>query len=405
MNFELTEEQQKFREEIHNFCQTTPYGEIDARIAPDFSPEFYRKVATKGWLGLIIPKGYGGQGRSAVEGTMFIEEMLFHRAPISPVLNGHNTFFIGGILLRHGSESQKRYYLPRIARGDIDIGQSFTEAGGGSNLLSNTTRAVREGDHYIINGAKTFNSWAHKGQYLREYGISEHALLLAQTDQSARPDKSLSLFIFDATTLLPGMNIRPIMTIGGARTNEVFFDDVRIPAESLVGEENQAWDYVVESGAFYWVRGIGQHVGEMRRLFEELIQYVKETRINGQLLSKDELVRQKLAKLAAEIEGLRLHAYRLAWAIDEGLDITGLAAVMKFQSDRVQLDFFNSAMQILGPYGQLEGASRYAPLHGTVEAFYKAGIMRSFSSTGPSAMVNVIAGYVLGLPNEFGLIY
>lgn len=405
MNFEFTEEQQRFRKEIRDFCQREPHGEIDDRIAPGFSLEFHRKVAEKGWLGLTLPKEYGGQGRSLVDGTILIEELAFQRAPMDYVGIGHNGFFIGGILLKHGSEEQKRYYLTGIARGEIDIGQGFTEAGSGSDLLANTTRAVRQGDHYVINGEKTFNSWAHKGPYRRKYGMSQHVLLLARTDPSAPPEKSLSLFIFDGTIPLPGMSIQPIITIRGGRTNEVFFDDVRIPAESLVGEENRAWDYVVESGVFYWVRGIGQHVGELRRLLQDLVQYVKETQIEGQPLSRNTLVRHRLAELAIGIEGFRLHAYRLAWAFDKGLDITGLGAVMKLQSDRLQLSFSNLAIQILGPYGQLEREARYARLGGMASAMYKGLIIRSFSTTGPSAMRNVIADSMLGLPNEFGLIY
>ncbi len=403
MNFAFTEEQQRFREEVRNFCQSTPYGEIDARIGPDFSPEFYRQVASKGWLGLMFPKEYGGQGRGLTEGTIFAEEMTFHSAPMNLGGFGTHSFLFGGILLQHGSEQQKRFYLPKIASGEVWIGQAFTEAGGGSDLLSNTTRAVREGDEYIINGEKMFSSWAHKGQYLRQYGIRHYVSLLARTDQSVPPDKSLSLFIFDGTTPLPGMTIRPIMTMG-ARTNEVFFDNVRIPAESLVGEENQAWDYVVESGAFYWSRHFGLHI-EMSKLLQELVQYVKETQVDGQPLSQNALVRHKLAELAIEINGLRLHSYRLAWAFDKGLDITGLSALTKFQSDRLALYFANSAMQFLGPYGQLEREAKYAPLKGTIVSMYKSGIMRSFSTTGPSAMPSVIAGYMLGLPNEFGLIY
>ena len=147
MNFEFTEEQQRFREEIRDFCRREPYGEINDGILPGFSPEFHRKVADKGWLGLVLPKEYGGQGRSLIEGTMLVEELAFQRAPMDYTGIGHNTFFIGGILLKHGSEKQKRYYLSGMARGEIDVGQGFTEAGGGSDLLANTTRAVRQDEH------------------------------------------------------------------------------------------------------------------------------------------------------------------------------------------------------------------------------------------------------------------
>jgi len=404
VNFTFTEEQRKFREEIRDFCQRESFGEIDARIRYNFSPELYRKMAAKGWIGLAFPKEYGGQGLGKMEETILFEEMSYHRAPMAHVEFGSTVTLAGGILLKHGSEQQKRYYLPRVARGQMLIGQGFTEPNAGSDLLSLTTSAVREGDHYIINGEKMFMSWAHEGEYLRQHNMSNHVLLLARTDQSAPSDKSLSLLIFDVTTPLLGMSVRPIMTLYD-RTNEVSFDNVRIPAESLVGEENQAWDYVVESGPFYWERFPGWYLALMTRQLQELVEYVKETQVDGQPLSKNALSRRNLAELAIRIEGLRLYTYRLAWAIDKGLDFIGPGSIMKFHTGRLLVYFSNAAMQILGPYGQLEKESKYVPLKGTIEAWYKGLIMYSFMSTGASAMVNVIADYVLGLPNEFGLIY
>ena len=403
MDFEFTKEQQKFRKEIRDFCRTTPYGESDGRIGPDFSPEFYSKVARKGWLGLTLPQEYGGQGKGLIEATIFSEEMAYHQAPMNLGGFGTHALLFGKILLDHGNEQQKKYYLPGIAKGEMWIGQAFTESIGGSDLLSNTTHAVRKGDYYIISGEKMFNSWAHKGQYLRNYNIKHQVCLLARTSQNSSPDKSMSLFIFDGTIPLPGMSVRPIFTMGPI-TNEVFFDDVKIPAEGLIGSENQAWDYVVESGAFYWNRHFGTHI-EMQRVLQEIVKYVKGTQVDGKPMSQNALVRYRLAELAVAVERLRLHNYRLAWAFDKGFDITGLGAIAKFQSDKTAMVFADVLTRIVGPYGQLTKDTPYAPLHGALEAIYKGGIYRSFSTTGPSAMPSVISGYVLGLPNEFGLIY
>jgi alkylation response protein AidB-like acyl-CoA dehydrogenase len=405
MNFTFTEEQQNFREEIRNFCKSEPYGEVDPRMAPDFSPDFYRRVAAKGWLGLTFPREYGGRGYGKIEETIFHDEMASHHAPMALRAYGTTAILGGAILLKRGTEEQKRYYLPRIVRGELWIGQCFTEADAGSDLLSLKTCAAREGNHYIITGEKMFQSWAPKTQYFPQYNMRYHVLLLARTNQGAPSDKSLSLFIFDVTEPLEGVSVRPIPTLDGSRTSEVFFDNVRVPKESLIGEENQAWDYVVESGVFYWDRRPGYYIGLMSGLLRELVQYVKETKINGQLLSKNMLIRHKLAELATRIEGLRLYTYRFAWSYDKGLDLIGPGSVMKFHTDRLMIYFADTAMQILGPYGQLKRGSKYAVLRGAIEGIYIEKIMRSFVSTGPSAMRNVIAGYVLGLPNEFGLIY
>jgi alkylation response protein AidB-like acyl-CoA dehydrogenase len=161
---------------------------------------------------------------------------------------------------------------------------------------------------------------------------------------------------------------------------------------------------VVESGAFYWNRQFGGHV-DTQAFIRELVEYVKDTRVNGQSLSRNTLVRSRLAELAVTAEAVRLHTYRLAWAFDNNLDITGWSALTKFQSDRLGIRSADIALEITGPYGQLGRESGYAPMNGAVDGMIKAGVLRSFSTTGPGAMPSVIAGYILGLHNEFGLIY
>jgi alkylation response protein AidB-like acyl-CoA dehydrogenase len=314
------------------------------------------------------------------------------------------TTILSVLNLKHGSETLKKYYLPRVARGELWIGQCFTENDAGSDLLRTATRAVRQGDYYILNGEKTYQSWAHGGEELPRYGMSMHALLLARTDPEAPPEKSLSFFVFDVTKPLTGMSIKPIMAIFG-RTNEIFFDDVKIPADSLIGEENKAWDYIVESGAFYWEKRLGFILGMYRALLEELVKYIKETRIDGHLLSEDVLVRQKMARLASGVVKLRLHTYRFAWAYDNGRDVDEVASLYKFHKDRLLREFIDLAMEILGPYGQLKGGAKDAPLAGVMASLYGVELIHTFSSCGPNAMTNTIAGSWLGLPNEFGIIY
>jgi alkylation response protein AidB-like acyl-CoA dehydrogenase len=411
LDFTFTPEEEKFREEIRDFCLKEQYGESadglpeSGKSLGSFSPGFYRKMIDKGWTGLTLPKEYGGQGRSKIEETIFADEMAFLEAPAPvPALYMVSTF-LAKIILKHGSEQLKRRYLPRIARGELWMGQGFTENGAGSDLSMTSTRAVRQGDRYIINGEKLYQSWAHGGEALAKFGINQSVLFLARTDQNAPAKNSLSLFIIEANTPLPGMTVRPIMTVGGIPTNEVFFDNVEIPADGLVGEENHAWDYIVESGAFYWEKRLGYILGTYRLLLNKLIRYVKETQVDGRPLSKNVLVRQKLAKLAMGVERLSLYTYRFAWAYDKGLNIDEAASVYKFQKDQIVNEFINLAMQIFGPYGQLKTGAKDAPLEGVIEAFYNIELIHTFSSCGPNAMINTIAGSSLGLPNEFGLIY
>ena len=161
MEFRFTEEQEKFRQEISDFCKRELQGET---LSPSYSPSFIGKVAGKGWLGLSIPKEYGGQGRDAIYRVIFNEEMAYNQAPMPLELWGRSFSLFGKICLKHGSEEQKKEYLPRLARGEA-IGQCYTEPEAGTDMTRIQTRAVRQGDHYIINGQKMFITTTHLLHY------------------------------------------------------------------------------------------------------------------------------------------------------------------------------------------------------------------------------------------------
>ncbi len=166
MDFGFIEEHEKLRQEVSNFCKTER-GDLTS---------FSRKMAEKGWTGLSIPKEYGGQGQDAIYRVIFMEEIAYNRAPIVPYDYGVTISLLGNICLRHGSEEQKKEYLPRIARGEIFCGQGYTEPQAGNDLASIQTRAVRQGDHYIINGQKM---WVHDAR------VYKYTLLMARTDPDA----------------------------------------------------------------------------------------------------------------------------------------------------------------------------------------------------------------------------
>jgi alkylation response protein AidB-like acyl-CoA dehydrogenase len=187
-------------------------------------------------------------------------------------------------------------------------------------------------------------------------------------------------------------------------TAEVYYDDMKIPADSLIGEENHGWEYLLEGGYFYWHFQCGGELGSARRILQQLVQYVKETKVDGKPLSQNAIIRNKLADLAVRIEEYRLQLYRYAWEIDQGRNYIKPLSFTKFHGDRLMTYLSNTAMQILGPYGQLKGGE-YAPLGGVSEINYRVFIDRSWGNGGPSAMRNVIAEYWLGLPNEFGVIF
>jgi len=385
MDFSLSEEHEEFRREIADFCRSELSGEV---LSPAVSPPFVQKVAAKGWLGLSIPREYGGQGRDAIFRVIFNEEMAYHRAPIPLTLYGRSFNLFGRICLRHGSEEQKRKWLPRLARGEA-IGQCYTEPEAGTDITRIRTRAVRQGDHYIVNGQKMFISTAH---------VLRHTLLLAVTDPDAPPEKGLSMFIMDNTS--PGITLTPLTGMGGYRTNQLFLENVKIPRENLVGEENRGFEYYEENKPFYWHKEQGAEVGSARRVFEEVVRYARETSKDGRLLSQAPVVRQKLARMATSTRIMRLLSYRMACMEARGLDVTDIASVARVFIVENWLKLNNDALQVLGLGGQLAHGSKYAPLGGMLAWRYQYDAIQFFTRGTPSYAKSLIATHGLGLPEH-----
>jgi alkylation response protein AidB-like acyl-CoA dehydrogenase len=389
MDFSLSKEHEHFRREIIDFCETELQGEPTSPadlVNHAVSPPLIGKVVEKGWAGLRIPMEYGGLGRDAICQVIFNEEMSYRRAPIPVLLWNHSFSLFGRICLKHGTEEQKKKWLPRVARGE-GIAQGFTEPEAGTDLSRIETRALRQGDHYIINGQKIFSS-----------GIpgNKHGLLMARTDVDAPLEKGISMFILDYSS--PGINAIPMKTIGGLMPSTTFFDGVKIPCEDLIGEENKGFDYYMEDRPFYLNKSPGAEVGALQRTYEDLVQYVRETRMEGRLISQDPAIRQKMAQMATEIQAMRFLTYRMAWMETQRLDISLIATVVRVFTVEANLRFNNFATQFLGLEGQLAPDSNYAPIGGLIEWLYRFDALQWFNRGGISYAKTVIATQGLGLP-------
>lgn len=386
MDFQFTQDQERFRREVSDFCKKELQGEV---LSPATSPSFIQKVVEKGWLGLSIPREYGGLGRDAIYRVIFNEEMAYNRAPLSLTLYGRSCMVFGRICLKHGNEEMKRKWLPRMAGGEA-IGQCYTEPEAGTDITRIQTRAERRGDHYIVNGQKMFITTVH---------ILKHTLLLARTDQDVPPEKGLSMFIMDNTT--PGISFTPLMGLGAYRTNQVFLDDVKIPCENLVGEENKGYDYYLEDKPFYLHKEQGAEGGMIRQGFESLVQYTRETRKGGKLLSQNPVVRQKLAEMATSIRAMWHLTYRMAWMETRGLDVSYIAPIARVFNVETWLKFNSVSMQILGLAGQLERGSKHAPLGGIMAWHYQHDAIQYFTRGSPSYIKSMIATHGLGMPEPW----
>ena len=382
MKFGFSEEQLRFREEVREFCLKTPRYKLANPMEESFySPEYYRDVAAKGWIGLQWPKQYGGQGRSWVETALFNEEMGYHRAPLGD-LYYQTVGLFGDFCCSYGTERQKKDYLPRIARGEIKVARGYTEPNAGYDLASMETYARPDGDNYIINGHKRFITGAN---------VADHVFLMARTDLDAPKEKGISFFVVDLKT--PGISVSPVWTIA-LRTNDVFFDNVRVPGENMVGEKNRAFEYIDKDPHFRYETSLGLALGDMRRTFERFVRYVKE---EDKRLSQSPQVRQKLAEIATEIEILRLMTYRVAWMRSAGLSPKYEIYMEKFCEAETSQKLTSIAMEILGLFGQLEIGSKHAPLRGIMPIYSRTALI-SFLPGSPEILRNAIAQKALGLP-------
>lgn len=388
MDITFTPEQNAFREEVIAFLEQ----EITPEFVQEFeqedaassyaSPAFSRKLAEQGWLTLHWPPEYGGQGRSLIYQTILNEQLGYFRAPVG----WHNiaTEWVAMPLILYGTEEQKQRFLPPIARAEVSYAPAFTEPEAGSDLANVKTRAVKDGDHYVISGLKVFITPAHRANYL---------WLLAVTDPKAKRHQGLSVFIVDKST--PGVTVKGVPTMNHGRLNDVYLEDVRVSAVNLIGKENGGWQVAMttlnieRSGIYY--------VAANQSWLKDLAQFARETIRQGKPLIQDPLVRHKLAYWATELEAQRMLSWRIAWLQSQGIQPGMEASIQSLRVRLTEHDFANFAMELLGLYGQLSPGSPWVPLRGRIEKMYLSSSSQHAGGT-TEIQKNIIAIHGLGLP-------
>jgi len=390
MDFKFTEEQEKFRQEVRDFLE----GEIkhglweptcDAWIMA-YDTEFTKRVAEKGWIGLTWPEEYGGQGGSYVDRLILTEEMLRYGAPAA--CHWFADRQIGGAIVHYGTDEQKREILPKIIKGEATVGLGMSEPDAGSDLASLKTRAIEDGDDYIIDGQKT---WTSGGSHMN------WIYLVARTDQEAPKHRGISEFFFEAS--LPGIDVQPIVDItGGVHFNEVFFDNARIPKKCLIGEKNRGF-YQILNQLDYERSGMERLMANYV-LFDALMKYTKETKQDGKPLAEDPVTRSKLAQLKIELEVGRLFMYRVAVVMDEGNAPNWESSMSKAYGTAFQQRVASTAIEILGLYGQLAPQSKFVPVHGMAYHSYLSSKGYSLQAGSSEVLKNILAQRKLGLPSK-----
>ena len=398
MDFGLSPEQEALRREVVQFIQENVTSEVLAEAESSLEggrgPHFdalLKKVADQGWVGISWPKEYGGQGGSRLD--QYIVEEEFARAGIA----------VGGAgsgapaILAAGTEEQKQYFLPGLIKGEIIFALGFTEPQAGADLAGLQCRAVRDGDDFVINGQKMYTSAAH---------YATHIYLMCRTDPDAPRHRGITILLVPMDA--PGITVRPLWTIqsdppapvgttyGMTRTNEVFFEDVRVPATTMLGEENQGW-YVGAMGLNLDRVGASRYLISVRR-DEDIINWVKENKSDGHSLAEDPAVRDKLAELWIEAQVCRLMTMRSMSLVEQGGNFTYEGSAEKVWAPEHGVRTTETISQILGPYAQLLNGSE-----GAIEdGLFAHNLMGAFQSGINHGSVQVMRDQVarrgLGMP-------
>jgi len=343
MDLRFTDEELAFRDEVRDFMRTklpekTRQKIIEGRhLDKDDYVTWQRILNAKGWAVPNWPVQWGGQDWSPVQQYIWLDEMQQAPAP-QPLAFGVS--MVGPVIIAFGNEAQKKHYLPRIANIDDWWCQGFSEPGSGSDLASLKTKAERAGDHYVVNGQKTWTTLAQHADMI---------FCLVRTDPTVKKQEGISFLLIDMKS--PGITVRPIVTIdGGAEVNEVFFDDVKVPAENLVGQENKGWDYAkfLLGNERTGIARVGMSKERIRRLRE----LAALERSDDKPLLEDERFRAKIAAVEVELKALEMTQLRVVAAErnSKGNRPDPASSILKIKGSEIQQTISELLMEVVGPY-------------------------------------------------------
>ena len=393
MDLDFTPEQQAFRADIRSWVAANLPADIAHKVhnglrqSRDDLQRWAKILGAKGWLGYGWPKEFGGPGWDAIERHLFEEECALAGAPrivpFGPVM-------VAPVIMAFGSPEQQKKFLPGIASGDVWWSQGYSEPGSGSDLASVKTRAVREGDKYIVNGQKT---WTTLGQY------GEWIFCLVRTSTEGKPQTGISFLLIDMKS--PGVTVRPIVLMDGEpEVNEVFFDNVEVPVENLVGEENKGWTY-----AKYLLAHERTNIADVNRAKRELERLKRLAKDEG--LWDDPRFRDQIALLEVDVVALEMMVLRVLSAQAGGKKALDIAGLLKIKGSEIQQRYTELLMLAGGPFslpfiwdameagwqGDFVGGPQYAPLAANYFNYRKTTIYGGSNEV----QRNIVAQTVLGV--------
>lgn len=389
MEIGYTEEQQALQRELRTYYAELLTPEVEEQLAAGggIGPNMRRVVkqmADDGWLGIGWPKEYGGQGRSALEQFIFFDESMRAGAPV-PMLT-INT--VGPTIMDFGTPEQKADFLPRILAGDIHFCIGYTEPNAGTDLAALETRAVRDGDEYVINGAKIFTSLA---------GDADYIWLATRTDPEVSKHKGISIFIVPMDT--PGIKVVPMQLLGGHNINYTFYEDVRVPAANLVGGENNGWTLITNQLNHERVTLCSP--GIIERALADTRAWAQATKLgDGRRVIDQEWVQVHLARIHAKLEFLKLINWKVAWTATQGhLDVADASTIKVFGTE-FYMEAFRLMMEVVGQAGYLTRGTPEVVLAGRLEMYARSLVILTFGGGTNEIQRDLIAIFGLGLPRS-----
>ena len=374
------------RTAVREVCARFPdsyWRELDKKS--EYPEEFIRELTRLGWLGAMIPEEYGGGGLGVTEGAVILEEV--NRSGGNAAA-GHAQMYTMGMLLRHGSEEQKRRYLPAIARGDLRL-QAFgvTEPNAGSETTRLETMAVRKGDRYIVNGQKIFISRARQ---------SDLMVLLARTtpyDELENKTQGLSTFIVDLKAAGKSIDIRPIDVMLNHQTNQIFFDDVEVPAENLIGEEGRGFRYIIDSWNAERILIAAECIGDGRWFIDRAVEYSNQRKVFGRPIGANQGVQFPISQAYANVEAADLVRFAAAEKFDRGESCGKEANMAKLLASQASWEAANACMTTYGGYG-------FAAEYGVERKFRETRLFMT-APVSNNLVLAYLGQNVLGMPRSY----
>ena len=375
--------QQELRAYYEKLLDPATVAELHESHAVGEAPRrIWKQMCADGWAGIGWPKEYGGQGRSAIEQFIFFDESMRAGAPV-PMLTLNS---VGPTIMAFGTDEQKADYLPRILAGDIHFCIGYSEPGAGTDLASLKTRAVHDGESYVINGQKMWTSLSSDADY---------CWLAVRTDPDAAKHKGISMIIVPMDT--PGITLSPLNLLGTHDINAVFFEDVVVPAANVVGGENHGWKLITNQLNHERVTLFAS--GVMDRALTEVTQYAQETKLpDGRRVIDQPWVQYNLAKLQAKVEVVRLMNWQVAWEATQGVLDIGHCSALKVYGSELNMEGYQLLMEILGPVSYLEPDAPGAVLKSRIQQGTRGAIILTFGGGVNEMQRDLISQFTLGFP-------